>query len=41
MINNYELLGIYYVIVMIDDVECNYKFFIEVLGMCLVKKIVN
>lgn len=35
------LKGIYYVMVIISSVEKNYEFFIYVLGMCLVKKMVN
>lgn len=36
-----ELLGLHHVTAMTDDAEHNYKFFTEVLGMCLVKKTVN
>ncbi len=33
-----NLIGIHHVSAMTDDVECNYKIFTEILGMCLVKK---
>lgn len=36
-----ELLGLHHVTAMTDDVERNYHFFTEVLGMRLVKKTVN
>ncbi|MEJ7220093.1 ring-cleaving dioxygenase MhqE [Staphylococcus gallinarum] len=40
MTNN-QLLGIHHVTAITDDAERNYKFFTDVLGMRLVKKIVN
>lgn len=36
-----QLLGIHHVTAMTDDIERNYKFFTETLGMRLVKKTVN
>ncbi|MCR8967169.1 VOC family protein [Streptococcus zalophi] len=36
-----NLIGIHHVTAMTDDVERNYKFFTEILGMRLVKKTVN